>query len=258
MTEQGQSDFLIKIINLDRRKDRMDTMLKNIASTSFRDYPIERFSAINGIDLIQDIKNKRLDDDIVWKVITSLNKDSIPKGRLGCFLSHYFLFKKIWKDVTIDIDQMIIIMEDDVHFSKNDYSGEIADIIKFNKTNIFDLIYISGRFKKNFTCNDSKMYKKVGSFIYERLSGEGYNWDRTTNSFIIKKNSIPQILDYFIKFILTDTFEAIDYILLRANIINLDVFPHLFYSPLDYSTDIQGKHAYDTINISVFQQFIKK
>ena len=46
MSENSKPDFFIKIINLDRRKDRMDAMMKNIAETCFSQYPIERFSAI--------------------------------------------------------------------------------------------------------------------------------------------------------------------------------------------------------------------
>ena len=255
--DKSKSEFLIKIINLDRRKDRMDTMLENLEKTSFRNYPIERFSAINGIDLIEDIKTKKLDNDIIWKILSGFKKGDIPKGQLGCFLSHYFLMKKIWLDSTIDLNQMIIIMEDDVHFSKNNYSEEITDIINFDKTNVFDLIYISGRFQKNFTCNNEKMYKKETSFIFKRLNGRGHVWDRTTNSFIIKKKSVPIILDFFIKF-LQERFEPVDCIFLRSSIMKYDVFPHLFYSPMNYSTDIQGKHVRDTININEFQQFIKK
>ena len=254
--EKSKSDFLIKIINLDRRKDRIDIMLQNLKKTSFGNYPIERFSAINGINLIEDIKNKNLDNDIIWKVLTEVNKINIPKGQLGCFLSHYFLLKKIWMDSTIDLNQMVIIMEDDVHFSKNDYSKEISDIINFNKTNMFDLIYISGRFQKNFACSNNKMYKRRTGFIFERLTGRGHAWDRTTNSFIIKKKSLPIILDFFIKF-LKKGFEPVDCVFLCSPIMKFDVFPHLFYSPLNYSTDIQGKHVQDTINISSFQQFIE-
>ena len=33
-------------------------------------------------------------------------------------------------------------MEDDVHFSKKDYSQEIVDILEFDRDNYFDLCYI--------------------------------------------------------------------------------------------------------------------
>lgn len=251
-----KSQFLIKIINLDRRKDRMDTMLKNIASTSFRDYPVERFSAINGIDLIEDIKNKKLQDDIVWKVLNGQSRKTVSRGELGCLLSHYFLLKKIWKDPSIDIDQGIIIMEDDVHFSKNDYSNEISEIIDFIENNYFDFCYISGRFEKNFTCNDNKMFEKLDDHFYKRIAGEGGKWDRTTNSYIIQKQCIPIILDGFIK-LLSERFIAVDHIFCRSEIVSYDYFPHLFYCPANYSTDIQGRNRMNMINVSEFQQFIK-
>ena len=255
MSENSKPDFFIKIINLDRRKDRMDAMMKNIAETCFSQYPIERFSAINGIDLVEDVKKKELDSDIIWKVITALNRDSIPKGELGAFLSHYFLLKKIWRDKTIDLNQMIIIMEDDVHFSKNNYSQEIQDIKNFNKTNIFDVMYISGRFHKNFTCNDNKMYNRITPNIFERLSGKGHNWDRTLNSFIIKKISIPAIIDCLIQFLQNNGFTPVDAILVECNVKQFDIFPHLFYSPMNYSTDIQCHHIRDKIKIDNLKQF---
>ena len=82
--DKSKSEFLIKIINLDRRKDRMDTMLENLEKTSFRNYPIERFSAINGINLIEDI-NQKLDNDIIWKIFCGLKKGDIAKGQLGFY-----------------------------------------------------------------------------------------------------------------------------------------------------------------------------
>ena len=256
MTEEVSPSFLIKIINLDRRKDRMEMILKNLAFTSFRDYPIERFSAINGIDLIEDIKSKNLYNDIVWKVLKNQCKKNISRGELGCLLSHYFLLKKIWKDPMIDIDQMIIVMEDDVHFSKCNYSEEISDILDFTQSNYFDFCYISGRFEKNFFCKDEKMFTEINNHFYERISGEGFKWDRTTNSYIIKKQSIPVILDSFIK-LLSDKFVAVDHIFCRSKVISYDYFPHLFYSPANYSTDIQGHHRMNTINVEEFQKFIK-
>ena len=93
-----------------------------------------------------------------------------------------------------------------IHFSKHNYSEEITDIINFDKTNVFDLIYISGRFQKNFTCNNEKMYKR-DKFYFKRLNGRGHVWDRTTNSFIIKSQYL--LFRFFIKF-LQERFEPVD------------------------------------------------
>ena len=148
-------------------------------------------------------------------------------------------------------------MEDDVHFSKSDYSKEISDILHFNSNNYFDFCYISGRFQKNFFCKDSKMFEKDNEHLYKRIAGKGPNWDRTTNSYIIKKQSIPVILDGFIK-LLSKLFTPVDHIYCRSDVISYDYFPHLFYSPSNYSSDIQGRHRMNTINTSQFKQFIKK
>ena len=63
----------------------MVKMLENLAKTSFCQYPIERFSAINGIDCIQDIKNKDLDNDIIWRVLINQQEHSPGRIRLSTF-----------------------------------------------------------------------------------------------------------------------------------------------------------------------------
>ena len=96
----------------------------------------------------------------------------------------------------------------------------------------------------------------MNDHFYKRIAGQGRMWDRTTNSYITKKQSIPVILDQFIK-ILFQGFIAVDHVFCRSQIVSYDYFPHLFYCPANYSTDIQGRNRMNTINVGEFQQFIK-
>lgn len=242
----------IKVINLDRRKDRYDEFvskfnhINDINDCYFKDIPLFRVSAINGIDLIKDLKDKGLYDDPIIKSIHNLTRE-IPKAVLGCFLSHYFTIKEISKELNDDNDY-VIILEDDVFFTDSDLKRSFDHIDNFIKTNDVDLVYLSGRFTEHFVPRNTSFFEKKSSNLFLRLKGKGYDWDRTAVSYLITKKGSEKIYKYILNYVDSNNFEAIDNILIncRGNI--YDFFPHLFYCKPDYNTDIQKHNLKNTIH----------
>ena len=93
-----------------------------------------------------------------------------------------------------------------------------------------------------------------------------FNWNRGTFSYVIKKSICKKLMEIIstsfvkeeteqkeergiIKFKEIIKFEAIDYVYTFAfNKINMfDFIPHLYYSPVNYNTDIQGNHLTNII-----------
>jgi hypothetical protein len=80
-----------------------------------------------------------------------------------------------------------------------------------------------------------------------------FNWNRGTFSYVIKKSICKKLMEIistsFVKKKNIIKFEAIDYVYTCAfDKINMfDFMPHLYYSPINYNTDIQGDHLTNLI-----------
>ncbi|XP_065200930.1 glycosyltransferase 25 family member [Planococcus citri] len=101
----------IFVINLKRRKERRERMLYGM-----RELGID-FSFVEAVD------GKTLDEAQLKEMGVSLMKDyedpyhkrPMKKGEIGCFLSHY----KLWKKMIAENYEQILILEDDVRFEKH-------------------------------------------------------------------------------------------------------------------------------------------
>jgi GR25 family glycosyltransferase involved in LPS biosynthesis len=117
MTHKIQ-DIKVYVINLDRRQDRWNDVQKSLKRAGFTN--IERVSAIDG-KLIDSNHLKQLVHPSVYpslgKVRTK-HEDLGSVGAVGCYLSHY----KVWKMIE-ESGQPSIIVEDDlvVHPSLNNF-----------------------------------------------------------------------------------------------------------------------------------------
>ena len=218
--------LFVRYINLDRRQDRnVDTMKKLVDVLGFDISNIKRFSAIDGSNIVEDLRNKNyLGDDII-KILQSANMN-VRNGELGCLLSHYFLLKEIVNDTSIP-----------------------------DNSNLWDMIYFGGRFKHNFSpsnLNMTKFFSHSFDNFYLRIQGQGMDWDRATHNYLVKKNNISKILNSILEYYLNETKTKITiqvdhmYCCLSKKLNMYDYFPHLFFSPMNYSSDIQ--HSRTTIN----------
>ena len=94
------------VINLDRRKDRLEKISSHLHKNNFR---FERFSAI-------DAENENLSE--LSKNISQYGPmGKISKGDLACFQSHY----RLWKHIAENENYPILILEDDSYISKTGF-----------------------------------------------------------------------------------------------------------------------------------------
>lgn len=243
-----------KVINLDRRSDRFEKFKDQYDRSNLKDMKLERFSAIDGTNIINDINNKNLQHDPIFKALKCLNRN-IPKGELGCLLSHYFILREISNDQSMTLNDMVLIFEDDAFFSgmfdkDKSFFNEISEFIKNEQV---DFLYVSGRFKSNFVPQNMSFFEQCGNHLFKRLSGDGHDWDRCTPGYICSKNGAIQMCLRILKqFSQTKTWMAIDtiYAITSQNVKSYDFFPHIYYAKPDYQTDVQGKNLKNVIHTS--------
>ncbi len=121
------------VINLDRRKDRYETFLKNCP---YKD--VERISAFDGM---YPLLNKNVD-------FYNFIKDAFPKlysGEYGCWVSHL----KVWKKIIDDNIPYAIIFEDDPIFCEN-FKQKCDKLLNENIDKIDTILYLGGVEKPDF------------------------------------------------------------------------------------------------------------
>jgi GR25 family glycosyltransferase involved in LPS biosynthesis len=243
-----QKKISIYYINLLRREDRNSEFLEKVEKTNLFSCPISRYDGIDGTQLEQELITKGLANDIVIGALQhELNRknSSMQKPVLACFLSHYFLLKKILKECSTE---MVLIFEDDVFFSKNNFTDIFKEIQDFKEP--WDIMYLGGRWEPNFVPNgDWEYFEKKTETLYKRLQtnelyleqlGKNLNLDRGAMGYLINTKSIKKILHKMINFIFVKPFQAIDAIYVGLDLDAYDYFPHVFYSPIYYNkSDIQ-------------------
>ena len=91
------------VINLPKRQDRLNDF--KIINDEYISYEV--FEAVDGYDLeYSDLLADKFDVNHNW--IDPILNTRLTKGEVGCFLSHW----KLWK-VCIELDEPILILEDD-------------------------------------------------------------------------------------------------------------------------------------------------
>lgn len=183
-------------INLDRRKDRLDHINKNLP------FLAERFPAV-------DAKNLELNDEI--KKIFGKNLQKFTKAEIACSLSHY----RLWKRLTLDKDaDNYLILEDDAVF-KEGFTNFWNQVFSKNIPENYNLIYLGGcqpwnkphyhkslekynnyfsNIKKNdfFTKNDHFWHMNASSYILSKTAASLLcQW--------VEQNGIDDALDNFMQ-----------------------------------------------------------
>ena len=91
------------VINLEDRKDRLSTFIKNNSQLK----SFDRVNAINGQSLTyESLRSQGFDVNHSWK--DPILESRMTKGEIGCFLSHW----KVW-NVCKMLNEPILILEDD-------------------------------------------------------------------------------------------------------------------------------------------------
>jgi GR25 family glycosyltransferase involved in LPS biosynthesis len=111
-------DVVSWVINLDKNKDRWASVRKSYQQSDMTTIPLNRFSAVVGSKLNPSVY---LSEEAQNELKTNEKQGfrtrhyQLSRGGIGCFLSHYEIFKKL---LQMD-DDMYLVFEDDVAFPKN-------------------------------------------------------------------------------------------------------------------------------------------
>lgn len=238
------------VINLKHRADRYNEFKKR-AGVYFDPELFEKFDAIDGKNVDPEIQ----ENEPLFKNVNS------KKGEIGCHLSHRAIWKIVSEDETLAEDDLVIVFEDDVFFTNNNFKYKFMDSIKsFQQIKIPNkILYIGGRFKKNFEPNRDELllnWKKNPFIIesnnilleriygYEKEQPSNISFDRTTHALIFTKYSANIFLESSLcdeeKPVAVDTFLIWCHKQKKGPINYYDFFPHLCYSPVNYKSDIQS------------------
>ncbi|XP_065188003.1 procollagen galactosyltransferase 1-like [Sycon ciliatum] len=125
----------IYLINLARREDRRERMLRCFQELRL---PFKWIAAVDGKNLTQEYK-----DSLGIKMMENwedpFGKRPITDGEIGCFLSHY----KVWKDVVDRNLGAVMVIEDDAKFEPGFNQRLIATLDEIEQLNLaWDLIYL--------------------------------------------------------------------------------------------------------------------
>ncbi|XP_022122338.2 glycosyltransferase 25 family member [Pieris rapae] len=124
----------IFMINLERRKKRRDLM-----NASFVELGIvsKWFKAIDGKSLTKEDIIKKYNIKLLPNYEDPYHKRPMKAGEIGCFLSHYF----IWKKIVENHYNTTLILEDDIHFVPY-FKEKFLTVLQEIRQIDWDLLYI--------------------------------------------------------------------------------------------------------------------
>ena len=224
-------NYKILVVNLKRRTDRKDNIIKLFNNINFEKYTF--FEAIDGknTDLNYEIKDLFENNDFNGK-----------KGVIGCALSFY----NIWTDLYEDkFNDYYVLFEDDIYLSNNftEYFKKCKEYINNNIDNT-DILFLGYTpYPKNILNNDSDF--NIIDFNSDLYIGGFFGYMITKNGAIkmldfINKNGIKHGIDYLIKINKDLKLKVIEPLITFSN-------PVRFYND-NIDTDIQKNN--DVFNLN--------
>ena len=231
------------IINLDKRIDKWREVIDLInSSKELSKETFIRISAFDGKDYKNELIRYNLTNNIVYNYVKKY-KIQIQLGVFGCYMSHLITLYNIIQNNDIKEDDYVGIYEDDFKLTKN-FDKKYKKFKKINLKELdVDFIYLGGRFESGFKCDGLEKTTHPNVFFRKEECVSDENWGRTTHSYIVKKSICKKLIELitsrFINKLLD--FKAIDNIYqnLHKEIKMFDYFQHLYYSEINYKTDIQ-------------------
>jgi len=168
------NDYIIKIINLERRSDRKTDMINKLSEKMVNNY--EFFEAVDG---------NVLEPSVFIKNLFKNNDFNYRKGVIGCALSHYELWNNLIND---DKYSYYVILEDDIEIvdNFNEYIEQSISIIQ--KQDIKYALIGGYQIKDKLTSADIISFDK----ITEQISSG-------TFGYIISKKACIKLVNYLNK-----------------------------------------------------------
>ena len=205
------------IINLDKSKERWNTMLEQVKVLD--PLPVNRWSATDGRALKeQDYIDEKI-PIIIRPQFTLASKQERRKGEIGCYLSHKKLIEFLGKK-NVEDDDGHLILEDDVEIDKDTLEKWVNVSSKLDKD--WDIFF--------FGIHDPVLKDPVDG-ISKVTSIQ------SLHSYMIRHKSIPKILE-----LIKIMYDPIDEII-RWNSDKLNLYaiqPFTINQRKNYPSDIRG------------------
>jgi GR25 family glycosyltransferase involved in LPS biosynthesis/glycosyltransferase involved in cell wall biosynthesis len=224
----------VKVINLDRRSDRWQSLRENVNETVGHDFfeRCERVVAVDGTSLVMDSSIAALFRG---------NDFDYRRGIVACALSHL----SIWKDLLKIEDGICLILEDDVRFCEGFY-GQLVEACGWLDVGRkdFDLVLLGYQCWPEHAFEDSVQHQASQLFPME--------WHRYlggTYAYLISSTGARRLLE------LVDAFgiqNGIDWFIMgKAQHLNvLQCVPHIVTTTLAVpgtSTDSDIQHEFTSL-----------
>jgi len=166
-----QLNFPIKIVNLKRRADRKEKLMKYLIKEN-----VENYEFIEACDAYALEPTKEIYD------LFKDNNFNFSKGVIGCAYSHMNLWKKLVSD---PINNVYIILEDDAELTENFNKKLKICYEEFNNNNM-EILYLGSHSypKRNTDINNLQFISR------KQISAEG------TFAYMISKMGAFKILNY--------------------------------------------------------------
>jgi len=241
--EPTSSKAFIKIVNLERRKDRKDNMTDLLKKLNIDNEEYEFIKAVDGnaLEPTQELYNLFKGNDFGSR-----------KGVIGCALSHY----QLWKQLLNDKDHSFyLIMEDDIECC-NDFKTKMQELMPNFVSN--EILYLGySMFKKNR--DKMKHIYDVSAEITNVMPLDKTLYIGGTFSYSINKIGAKILTEYIQK---NGIKHGIDYVMKIIPLLNsYECQPHLTFSEWNESgqnidSDIQN--IYDGLNFTNIEENIYK
>ena len=218
-------------VNLKRRPDRREQMIKRFESANITNY--EFFDAVDGTKLDPN--------DEAYNLFKHSNTGVFKPGAVGCALSHYNIWKNIVSD---DKYNPYVIFEDDATLSQN-FKSELEKFLS-DMTHDTSIVHIGNHIHSNHpeTKKWLNIYRHDTSYTIHPLNKTMYGGG--TFGYIITKEGARKLLNYIWE---NGIQHEIDCLILKSNFNLYETRPHIVFSGAVNPTnnrvdsDIQyGKH----------------
>lgn len=221
-------DFPILVLNLDRRQDRYKTFLEMSQHYLTK---IHRISAVDGktFDFKKFLGLFDTSHTKGQKKIKNPYPDhNFRKGILGCSLSHYFMWKYILNNDSLDDNDFVLILEDDIEYD-DEFVYKLNNGLRYLVTDEkWDVTYVGYTDYKN--TND----KKINDMFIE-FSGDRRVHGGGTFAYFIRKKGARKLFECANKHHMK---QAVDWFMIEHydEVISYKFEPELIFSKV--ATDI--------------------
>ncbi|XP_034458439.1 procollagen galactosyltransferase 2 [Hippoglossus hippoglossus] len=150
----------IYLINLRRRQDRRDRMLFSLNELEI---DVKVVDAVDG-NALNSSDIKILGVDLLPGYYDPFSGRTLTKGEVGCFLSHYF----IWKEMVDEQMDKALVLEDDVRFQANFKRRVLRLLEELKQVELdWDIIYFG---RKQVNPGSEKEVENVHNLVYAGYS----------------------------------------------------------------------------------------